>query len=185
MPSRVFLPLLGQAHAAAKVSTAAAAEQGIADQREKVAEMVPPQTGHLAPVARVACSTNILLDYLVLLGAAKVTHTRLCPSSGFLLQQWVFAVERGMGNGDLENTMAMARKGAGMTIGTALAFHTATLPGVTNHSLAAWCQLRSQILVPTPWTASTSCRLTAPRFSTSCNTLSLFQSGTIAPSCVT
>ena len=91
---RVPLPLLGQVHPAAKASTAVAAKQGSLDRREKVSEMLtasagrdPHQPGHLAAIVNLARSTDVLLDYSVLLGAqaAKDTHIHLCLSSRFLL----------------------------------------------------------------------------------------------------
>lgn len=49
-------------------------------------ERDPHQPGHLAPVAMLAPSTNVLLDYSVLPGAqaAEDTHIHLCLSSQFL-----------------------------------------------------------------------------------------------------
>lgn len=61
----------------------------------------PHQPGHLAPVAAPACSIDTLLDYSVLPGAqaAKDAHAHLCPSSQFLLQQSISAVEKGWATG--------------------------------------------------------------------------------------
>lgn len=73
----------------------------------------------------------------MLLGAqaAKGTHIHLCLGSQLLLQQSVFALKKGVGNGGLKTAVTVC----GMVASPSLAFHVAALPEVTKHSLVLWC----------------------------------------------
>ena len=106
----------------------------------------------------------------------KNTHIHLCLSSRFLLWQSIFSLEKGVGKGGLGNTTTAPRMGAGVP-------HW--LSGC-DKSLPPRLVVLTQEWSIGPYATNSLHFPSAHRMglSASCVMLSLLQSGTIAPACV-